>query len=528
MPILIGKEGIKSLLDEKEKSKIKEKINYEMLVEKELNETKVKEFDTEFIADKIITFGEMFDNIKLYPYQIEIAKAIIIDILLNRGSVFTVEIARQAGKTESIAIVIKALSILLPKLAKLYKDKLGYFEKGFKVGIFAPEKTVSKTLFSRVADSLERDEAKPFLSDASISTELKSKNPIQLTNGSVIRNHSLLSKNLFSYTYDFIVIDEAQKIPNEEEVTENVYPMGSATNATIALVGVAGEGECLFSNTIASNRVSDERKHFEFDYKHVQEFNPRYKKYVAQRIKDVEEGRISRNAFDRGYNLVWGHEKSLFINKERLQGILDFNLNYVFYDKNPDSLIVAGIDLGKKIDSTVVTILKRVKIKEETKFQVLRWLQLDDMNYTEQRVKITEFLNNYHVSTILIDSTGIGEAFADEFESYYCNTGIYIDRFVYSDKSKAFGYMQLDAAIDAGFLIIPSSYSVQNSKEYKRFKKDCFASLWVQRKNFMLVESLKSKQRIEHDDYINSLMLAVLCMNNEIDNNSIESFEGLY
>ncbi|NCB13788.1 MAG: hypothetical protein EOM78_19465, partial [Erysipelotrichia bacterium] len=294
MPILIGKEGVKSLLDEKEKSKTKEKVDYELLVEEEVNSTKVKEFDTEFIAEKIITFGEMFDNIKLYPYQIEIAKAIIIDILLNKGSVFTVEIARQAGKTESIAIVIKALAILLPKLAKLYKEELGHFEKGFKVGIFAPEKTVSKTLFSRVSDSLERDEAKPFLSDASISTELKSKNPIQLTNGSVIRNHSLLSKNLFSYTYDFIVIDEAQKIPNEEEVTENVYPMGSATNATITLVGVAGEGECLFSNTIASNRVSDDKRHFEFDYKHVQEFNPRYKKYVAQRIKDVEEGRISR------------------------------------------------------------------------------------------------------------------------------------------------------------------------------------------------------------------------------------------
>lgn len=503
-------------------------VNLTEEAEKQAQEVKETGFDIDFIAEKIILFGELFDNIKLFPYQRQIAEYIIKDILMNNGSIFTVLIARQAGKTEVLATIIKSLSILLPKLAKLFPAHLSHFEKGFKVGIFAPEKTIAKTLFSRVVDSLDREEAKPFLLDKSIETSVESRNPVKLSNGSLIRNHTLLSKNLVSFTYDFIIIDEAHRIPDDQVVTEDVYPMGSATNATIALVGVAGENECLFSNTIMGNKLADTVRHFEFDYKHVQQFNNRYKKYVAERLKDVVEGRISKSAFDRGYSLIWGHESSLFMNKERLQSCMDEQCNYSNEDKNPDSLIVAGIDLGKKVDSTVVTLLKYIKNPKKDKFLILKWLQIDGLSYSEQKSLIFDFLNNYYISTILIDSTGIGEAIADDFETYYANTGVFIDRFNYSDKSKSFGYMQLDASFDIGRISIPASYKVQQTPEFKRFKKDCFSSVWVQRKNFMLVESPATKQKTLHDDYLDSLMLANLCLMNELDNNSIESFDSLY
>ncbi len=511
--------SLKANLAQPEKPR-KEVKNYEKTLENDVEEAKRQGFDVDFITDKIIAFAEMFDNLQLYPYQVDCAKPIIKDILLNRGNVFTIEIARQAGKTEVLAAIIKSLSLLLPRLAEAFPDYLKHLQKGFKTGIFAPQKELSETMYGRILSRLDSEDAKPFLYDESINTELKSRNPIRLSNGSLIKGHSLLAKNLVSFTYDFIVIDEAQAIPDDNFVTENVYPMGSATNATIVMVGVAGDQEGLFSTTIDANELNEtpENKfHFQYDYKHVQEYNPRYAKYVAKRREDVKKGIMSQTSFDRGYLLKWGFNSDLFCPKERLTSILDYNRDYVHRDIDPYSIIVAGIDLGKKNDSTVVTVMKL----EEEKFAILKWLQLDRISYGEQKFEIIEFLKNYNISALMIDSTGVGEAIADDIEAYYEMSKIFVDRLVYSDKSKSQVCVRLDEAIDDRKIIIPANYLVQQTPEFKRFYIDMTKVHRVYRKSFMLLEAPKSKSKNQHDDYVDSLCLALLSMDNEVENEGI-------
>lgn len=494
--------------------------DYEKELKKDVEEALEKGFDVLFLAEKIITFAELFDDIKLYEYQKEVARHIIKDILLNRGNVFTIEIARQAGKTEILASIVKSLSLLLPRLVDAFPEQLGHFKKGLKTGIFAPQKELSETMYGRILDRLDSEDAKPFLYDASINAELKSRNPIKLTNGSLIKGHSLLAKNLVSFTYDFIIIDEAQAIPDDNFVTENVYPMGSATNATIVLVGVAGDQEGLFSTTIEANRLNQTAEdiyHFEYNYKHVEQYNSKYAKYVRKRLEDVKKGIMSQTSFDRGYLLKWGFNSELFCPRERLTTILDYERDYVHYDKDPYSVIVAGIDLGKKVDSTVVTMMRL----ENNKYVVLKWLQLDRVPYGEQKYEIYEFVKNYNVCALMIDSTGVGEAIADDIEAHYEMTKIFVERLVYTDKSKSAVCVRLDEAIESKKLVIPSNYSVQQTPEYRRFVMDMTKVHRVYRKSFMLLESQKSKALTQHDDYVDSLSLAVLSMDNEVENEEI-------
>lgn len=503
----------------------KQKPPLEETISSNVDESKNKGFNVDFLADKIITFGELFDNIKLYEYQREVASYIVKDILYNRGSVFTVEIARQAGKTEVLALIIKAMAILLPRLAEVFPNELGHYRRGFKAGIFAPQKELSRTMYGRVLDRLDSEDAKPFLFDPSINTDLKSRNPIKLSNGSLIQGHSLLAKNLVSFTYDFIVIDEAQAIPDDDFVTEHVYPMGSATNASIVLVGVAGDQEGLFSYNIATNQDREsefEKYHFEYDYKHVQQFNTRYEKFVEKRRDDVKRGVMNQTSFDRGYLLKWGFSSELFLPKERFTQMLDTSLDYVHTDMNPHSVIIAGLDLGKKNDSTVLTIMKYI----DEKYVILKWLQLDRIPYAEQKLKIYDFLSNYNISSILVDSTGVGEAIADEIEAYYELGKIFVDRFIYTDKNKSAGYVLLDELIEKNKIVVPANYAVQQTPEFKRFKRDCTTAHRGYRRNYLTVETPKSKTRTLHDDYLDSLMLAAYCLNEEIQNEEISDISA--
>src|SRR5690606_34054110 len=111
------------------------------------------------IVDKTMIFLEYLCDTKLFPYQQEIARRIIESLFINDGEEITVIQSRQSGKSEVLANVVATVMVLFPKLAKMFPDLLGKFDKGVMVGTFAPVESQAETLYGRIVDRLSSERA---------------------------------------------------------------------------------------------------------------------------------------------------------------------------------------------------------------------------------------------------------------------------------------------------------------------------------------------------------------------------------
>lgn len=196
-------------------------------------------FDAHFITGKIMDFGKVLTGIPLYSYQEEIAYRIIYSVITFEGSVLTVLLSRQSGKSETMAFVIDTLTVLLPALAKIIPD-LEQFSNGFRVGLFAPQSDQVVTTYSRAMTRLTSANAEMVLSDPDLLVSLESEVRLNLSNGSFLAGQVASKQSkIESKTYDLIIIEEAQDT-DDFLVTKSIEPMLSATGGTLVKVGTTG------------------------------------------------------------------------------------------------------------------------------------------------------------------------------------------------------------------------------------------------------------------------------------------------
>lgn len=116
---------------------------------KSLNRWIVKKADagrvpTTELVNRIFTFCELYSGKTMFPYQEQFSKRVIRSILENDGEEITALFSRQSGKSETIALTVGGLMIILPQLANMpmFADdpRLRMFKDGLWVGIFAPDR----------------------------------------------------------------------------------------------------------------------------------------------------------------------------------------------------------------------------------------------------------------------------------------------------------------------------------------------------------------------------------------------------
>lgn len=309
----------------------------ELLDAIQANETVIPETVAQVIADlveKIWVFVEVFCDVHHFPYQAEFGKRIIESVIINDGEEITGLFSRQSGKTETLANVIAALMVILPKLAPMFshiKDKEGNglldkFRNGLWVGTFAPIEQQAETLFSRIVTRLTSEHAVEIMLDPEIDdSPVGGSKQIRLKrSGSLCRMHTANPRaKIESKSYHLLVIDEAQGA--DEYVTrKSIMPMGAFYNASKVLIGTPDVVKGHFYRTIQFNKRRETRKlrrnHFQFDWRHCAKYNPNYRKYVqgeALRIgEDSDEFRLS-------YKLEWLLERGMFITETSFDGLGD-------------------------------------------------------------------------------------------------------------------------------------------------------------------------------------------------------------
>lgn len=309
--------------------------------------------------------------------------------------------------------------------------------------------------------------------------------------------------------------------------------MGAAYNATICKIGTATTFKGDFYEAIQRNKKEFEsgklriRNHFEYNYKVVMKYNPKYEKYIEREKRSLGE---TSDEFRMSYCLEWIISRGMFVDIDEVEKTCgDEYLGRVSSDLIANH--VAGIDVGggssknkKEADSTVVTVvevdwnnpvLMETSIDEETQETIVYlayntyikdWLKLSPEvaeDYEEQYHIIMDYLKNFRISRLVIDATresSLGQRIR-------ANVNYEVWLFTFSSKSKSEIYKHLQTEIKTGRARFPRNKETIETQEYKDFTQQ-LADLQKGYSGSNLVVS-HPDERGAHDDFPDSWALAI-------------------
>jgi hypothetical protein len=433
-------------------------------------------------------------------------------------------LVHNSGKSETVATISGGLAIILPILANLpmfVTDKrLQEFKTGLLLGIFAPTLRQAQISFSRMKKRMGSKHAQEIMQDPEINVSFDVSNGqnILLSNGSLICCQSASEgSNIEGDSYMVIIVDEAQDVGNFK-YAKSISPMGAFYNATKILIGTSTTQRGFFYDSIQRNKTDYEnglkRNHFEYDYHTVIKYNPKYEKYVEGEKK--RQGETS-DEFQMAFCLKWILERGMFIDPKVFDSLAMPEAGTYLADTTKSH--VAGIDLGKKMDSTVVTVIEvdweNPIIVERSKdldvpdyivydVYVKAWLEIQGDNWNEQYDIIKDFLSNYNMARVVMDATGVGDAIYDRLKA---NVDYEVLPFVFGASQKSDLYKHLNTEIRAKRVHYPANEEVRDSLEFGKFIQQFYD----------LEKSYRGQQMVvahpdvagAHDDYPDSLALAV-------------------
>lgn len=227
----------------------------------------------------------------------------------------------------------------------------------------------------------------------------------------------------------------------------------------------------------------------------------------------IAEGLASHNC------LKWILERGMFVDSKLFDelGCPEMGLSIMDTQK----VHVAGIDLGKKNDSTVVTVLEvdwdnpiiveraqtgDMDVPDYTAYNVYvkAWLEIQGDNWNEQYEQIKDFLGNFNIARVVMDATGVGDAIYDRLRA---NLDYEVVPFVFSKQGRSDLYKHLNTEFKAKRVHYPADPETKETIEFKKFQQQ-FLDLQKTYSGQLMVVTHPSVAGA-HDDYPDSLALAV-------------------
>lgn len=482
------------------------------------------------LVNRIFNFCELYSGRTMFPYQEQFSKRVIRSVLLNDGAEITALFARQSGKSETVAVTVGGMMIILPVLANMpmFADdpRLTMFKDGLWVGIFAPSQRQAQITYGRLKSRLQCKTAIAVLEDPEFRLQFSTSNgqTVALTNGSFATAISASDgSNIEGESFKLIICEECQDISNFK-IRKSIHPMGAAYNASIIKIGTATTYKGDFYDAIQRNkreqesRASHIKNHFEYDYEVAAKYNPKYAKYV-----EGEKKRLGENSdeFRMSYKLEWIIERGMFVDIVKFEeGNGETSLERVMSDRQATH--VAGIDIGGKNDSTVITmcevdwnmpVIMETRTDDETGEEVTYmayntyikdWLCIsNEPDYEEQYPLIVDYLSMFWVVRVVCDATRE----ASISHRLRANLRCEVIPYIFTTKSKSDLYKHLEKEIAAGRARVCSGEKTRATKEYNDFLQQ-LGDLQKGYSGTNLVVA-HPDERGAHDDYPDSWALAV-------------------
>jgi hypothetical protein len=114
-------------------------------------------------------------------------------------------------------------------------------------------------------------------------------------------------------------------------------------------------------------------------------------------------------------------------------------------DMIPGHYYSVGVDLARINDFTVITVI------DQLTHHIVYLDRFKDIEYPFQKKRIEAIADRYNKARVTIDSTGVGAPIKEDLE----RSGVFVDDYVFSNKSKKELIEKLSIFIEQGFLKIP-------------------------------------------------------------------------
>lgn len=448
-------------------------------------------------------------DIIFYPYQLNVVRRIFDALITNlrltssateeeikklRQIEIPIEFSRQSGKTTTIVHAIEFIMLFFPK----------QFGRKIEIGIFAPQREQAKTDFDRLKAALMRS-----TQDLLVYTEQEADEVREESNAKtiVVKQASCYifpitkTSRPESKSLDLIFFEESQD-NDDNIVKEQIWPMGKFTNAPRIYIGTAGTQICHFYRMVQTaeamvldfDRIAEQKRQAYLDTG-----NPIHLIYIQSVTEDIEKYGRDADEIRRPYYLEWIIGTGQFCTQEDLDQLYT-DRSLTFHNKKDDCFV--GIDTAKNPDSTIVTVIRFDK--ETGKKDLINWMELRGENYQNQFDIINEFLKNYNVVAVAIDSTGQGDFMPDMFESHTQwadeNSGLY--RLKFSAVSKDLLYKNLKVSIKELLTTLPKL----DKNRGEKFRQQVLDLQQEYKGQLLSVHHPDSNDA--HDDYPDSWALA--------------------
>lgn len=439
----------------------------------------------------------------LRPYQLEPARAITESVCGRKGLIFTVMMARQAGKNELSA----QLEAYLLNLFQRAGGNIIKCAPTFKPQIVNSKLRLEQTLNNR----LNAGQWKPGYGYM-----------VGLGRAAVMFFSAEESSNVVGATAHLLLeVDEAQDVGREKYARE-FRPMGATTNVTTVLYGTAWTANTLLEEqkqvNLAMEARDGVRRHFQYDWRRVAEHNPDYGRYVEGEIARLGE---SHPIIRTQYCLETVEGMAGFLSEQQRAQMRGDHARY--HAAQPGREYVAGIDLAgedeeaadaalrsikPRKDSTVITVAELdwssvADLVMEPRLRVVEHYYWTGRKHRDQYIQMLDLLKNvWGCRRVVVDATGVGAGVAGFLSSALGRQVVAPFQFSSPSKSRlAYGLL---GAVNAGRFKL---YREDGSVECREFWEQASEARYAVGPNQSMDFYVPPDRG--HDDFLMSAALAV-------------------
>lgn len=508
------------------------------------------------LIEAVLKLAEALAEITLYDYQRVFARRVVEAIFMREADMLTALMSRQSGKTSVIGAITCACMVIIPELAKQFPDDWRFnltdslgryrgYKHGIDFGIYAPILDQAQTMFERIRLYFDTASAKTILQELKIVHTANRGNRVSLSNGSVVVAMSASKTSMIEgHTHHVLLLEEAQGI-DTMVVRKSLHPMVASLKGLIVKIGTASTQKGDFYYAIQTNlrmaAISGKQNHFFFPYEVCIKYNSLYNDYVqAEKVRIGEDS----DEFRMSYKCEWLLERGMFLVPKTLMSnkVATTHGKYSQFYQNGyvAPYLVAGIDLGKESDSTIVTIMEAEwdepalheiitrNMKEEEFIaynkHIIGWKEWHGDDYEYQFQEIVAWLKKFRMlRKIVLDSTREA-SFSDRLAHHPDFELVEFEPFIFSVQTKAAGYRLLHGDILAGRVTFPAGQETRKTVEYRKFVQQSLDLVKSYTGGFLSVSH--PDETGAHDDYPDSWMLANWGSNKPAMDKQAESFSG--
>jgi len=456
-------------------------------------------------------------DMKLRPYQAEVARHILESIQDNLGLTFSVEIARQGGKNElSAHLEVLLLTMFMAAGGNAIKCS----------PTFKPQTIISMSRLKERLDDFGFGDI--WLTEAGYMIRLGNARQVFLSADG--------SSSVVGHTADILLeIDESQDVA-KDKYTKEFRPMASASNATTVHYGTTWDDNTLLEEVKQTNLELEKRdgikRHFRYDWQEVAKYNPSYKAFVESERERLGE---DHPLFRTQYALLPIRGGGGFLTSQQIAQLRGDHSRI----SQPEECrtYVAGIDfageseqledeiltrLGR--DATVITIAEVISdaadmVVKELIMHVVEHYSWVGKKHSELYPQMVDVLKNvWHCSRIVTDATGVGEPITSFLRK---SLGSKVIPFKFTQKTKSEAGFDLLAAINSGRLKL---YRQDGSEDYQELMFELEKAKSIYRPNQTLNFFVYPGDG--HDDYLMSLALVVQAANRCVPRKAIGRLSG--